>query len=408
MLFLKLMFHHAFILGPSAGMIAFAWWTSIVTTILTVASMAYSLLVMAAALSFRLLARRKLPEFAPGVSILKPVKGFDAGMYEAFRSHCRQHYAGEFELIFGVGARDDPAVEAVRRLMAEFPELSIRLVFCPERLGANGKVSNLIQMLPHAKFDFLLVNDSDILVSPRYLERVMGQFGAPGAKPVGMVTALYRGRAHGTLGSVLEQLGIATDFIAGVLVARVVERGVHFGLGSTLAVRREALAAAGGFEALRDQLADDYEMGARIERAGYEIHLAGEVVETSVPAYSLRGFVEHQLRWARTVRDSRRWGYAGLLVTHLLPLAVANAVASGASLWSLLLLGMAFFLRLAAAMQVGAGVLGDRQVLGNLWLLPLRDLAGFAIWIWSFAGNTIVWRGERFLLRKGRLERALR
>jgi len=223
-----------------------------------------------------------------------------------------------------------------------------------------------------------------------------------------MVTALYRGRAHGTLGSVLEQLGIATDFIAGVLVARVVERGVHFGLGSTLAVRREALAAAGGFEALRDQLADDYEMGARIERAGYEIHLAGEVVETSVPAYSLRGFVEHQLRWARTVRDSRRWGYAGLLVTHLLPLAVANAVASGASLWSLLLLGMAFFLRLAAAMQVGAGVLGDRQVLGNLWLLPLRDLAGFAIWIWSFAWNTIVWRGERFLLRKGRLERALR
>lgn len=390
-------------------MLTFAHTTGIVTTVLVAASMVYCLLVLVAAWSFRLYARasRRLPEFAPPVSILKPVKGFDSGMYEAFRSHCLQDYAGEYELIFGAGSEDDPAVEAVHRLIAEFPHRQIRLVLCPQRLGANGKVSNLIQMLPQARHEFLLINDSDIRVSPRYLERVMRQFAAPAKKPVGMVTALYRGHAAlWTLGSVLEALGIATDFQAGVLTARVVEGGIHFGLGSTLAVRREALASAGGLQALVDQLADDYEMGARIASAGYSIRLATEVVETSVPSYTLHGFLSHQLRWARTVRDSRRWGYAGLLFTHLLPLAAANVLASGASLLSLWLLGLAFFLRLGVAMQVGAGVLADRQVLRDLWLLPLRDAAGFAVWVWSFAGNSIVWRGERFVLKSGRLERA--
>jgi ceramide glucosyltransferase len=389
-------------------MLTFSFITEVVTTLLVVASMVYSVLALVAALSLRRYVSQsaKLPPSASSVSILKPVKGFDSGMYEAFRSHCLQEYAGEYELIFGAGSNDDPAVEAVHRLMTEFPERRIRLVICPERLGTNGKVSNLIQMLPHAQHEFLLINDSDIRVSPKYLERVMRQFVAPAKKPVGMVTALYRGKAHSwTLGSVLETLGIATDFMAGVVTARIVEGGIHFGLGSTLAVRREALAAAGGLEALVDQLADDYEMGARIVAAGYSIRLATEVVETSIPAYGLSGFVSHQLRWARTVRDSRKWGYVGLIFTHLLPLALANLIASGASLISIWLLGLAFFLRLGVAMQVGAGVLGDRQVLANLWLLPLRDVVGFAVWVWSFAGNTIVWRGERFVLKSGRLEK---
>jgi ceramide glucosyltransferase len=373
--------------------------------------MVYCLLVLASARSFRRYARRyaQLPEFAPPVSILKPVKGFDPGMYEAFRSHCLQEYAGEYELIFGAGSEDDPAVEAVHRLIDEFPQRQIRLVVCPRRLGANGKISNLIQMLPEARHDFLLINDSDIRVSLKYLERVMRQFAAPAKQQVGMVTALYRGEASRsasgrlTFGSMLEALGIATDFQAGVLTARVVERGIHFGMGSTLAVRREALAASGGLEALVDQLADDYQMGARIAAVGYGIWLATEVVETSVPAYTLREFWNHQLRWARTVRDSRRWGYAGLIFTHTLPLAAANLLACGGNFVSIWLLALAFFLRLGTAMQVGAGVLGDRQVLRDLWLLPLRDVAGFAVWVWSFAGNTIVWRGERFVLSGGKL-----
>uniref|UniRef100_E6QHG1 Putative Ceramide glucosyltransferase n=1 Tax=mine drainage metagenome TaxID=410659 RepID=E6QHG1_9ZZZZ len=397
---------HNFALTPWLALGAL--WLARMIMVLTAASMVYALLALVAAWSYRLSRRGALASptgFAPPVSVLKPLKGHDPNLLEALRSHCMQQYAGEYELLCGVSSLDDPAVSVVSLIQEEFSERNIRLILCPEWLGANGKVSNLIQMAREAKHDFLLINDGDIRVSPRYLERVLGEFARPqkNSRVVGMVTALYRGRAERSLWSRIEALSIATDFQPGVLTARLVERGIHFALGSTLAVRREALIAAGGLEALVNDLADDYEMGARIDRAGYAIRLAPEVVETGVPAYSWRGFVSHQLRWARTVRDSRRWGYVGLLFTHTLPLAVASVIASGASLWSLWLLAMAICLRLGLAMQVGFSVLGDRQVFGDLWLLPLRDLVAFALWIASFASNVIEWRGERFVLKNGRL-----
>jgi ceramide glucosyltransferase len=341
------------------------------------------------------------------VSILKSLKGLDPGMMDAFRSHCRQSYPGQYELLFGVSSMEDPAVAAVLELQAEFPERAIRLVECPERLGTNGKVSTLIQLARLARHEFLLINDSDITVSPRYLERVMACFAleGPGRPQVGLVTALYRGEAHGGLASVFEALGIATDFQAGVLLSKWIEGGLHYGLGSTLAVRRAALEKAGGLEALVDQLADDYQMGARVARSGFRVELSPEVVETSIPAYGWRGFADHQLRWLRTVRDARPWGYVGLIFTHGLGWALLNVLASGLSPLSLWLLGMAFFLRLALAMTVGAGVLADRQVLANLWLLPVRDLVAMGLWVAGFAGDTIVWRGERFMVRGGKLEK---
>ncbi len=156
-------------------------------------------------------------------------------------------------------------------------------------------------------------------------------------------------------------------------------------------------------ETLADHLADDYELGARVSQAGYRVALSAEVVETSIPAYSWRGFVDHQLRWARTVRDARPWGYAGLVFTHGLGWALLNVLASGASALSLWLLGLSFFLRLAQAMTVGAQVLCDHQLLPRLWLVPLRDIIAMGVWVAGFAGNTIVWRGERFLLKGGKL-----
>ena len=407
-----LLIHHAFIFGPTARIVAFAQALAWTTATLVVASMAYSLLALFAAYSFRAYSRRNLPvltaESAPAVSLLKPVKGFDPAMMEAFRSHCRQAYAGRFELIFGASSEDDPAVPAVRQLIAEFQHIPIRLILCPLRLGTNGKVSNLIQMLPHALFDHLLINDSDILVSPSYLTRVMEQFAIPTrpARPVGMVTALYRGRAHGTLPSRLESLGIATDFQAGVLLSKMIEGGLHYGLGSTLAVSREALEKIGGLSPLVDHLADDYELGARIDRAGYRVALSAEVVETSTPAYDWRGFIDHQLRWVRTVRDARPGGYIGLIFTHGLAWALLNVIASGISPVSFWLLGLSFFLRLALAMTVGAQVLADHQVLPSLWLLPLRDVVAMGVWVAGFAGNTIVWRGQRFTLKGGKLFKA--
>jgi ceramide glucosyltransferase len=391
---------------------AIAQSVEILTTVLTVAGMGYFLAALVAARVFLSARRAPLPAFAPGVSILKSLKGLDPNMIDAFRSHCRQTYSGEYELLFGVSSLDDPATAAVYQLQQEFPERSIQLVECPLRLGSNGKVSTLVQLAARARYDYLLINDSDITVSPRYLERVMACFAPTfnaDAKPqreTGLVTALYRGHAQATLPSRLESLGIATDFQAGVLLSRMIEGGLHYGLGSTLAVSRAALEKIGGLETLVDHLADDYELGARIDRAGYRVALSAEVVETAIPAYAWRGFVDHQLRWVRTVRDARPWGYAGLIFTHGLAWALLNVLASGVSPVSLWLLALSFFLRLSLAMTVGAQVLADHQVLPNLWLLPLRDLIALAIWAFGFAGNTIVWRGQRFQLKNGKLMKA--
>lgn len=384
-----------------------------VTTIATFCSLFYFMASLWAARGFLRRRIAQAGDFAPGVSILKPLKGFDPGMYEAFASHCRQEYAGEYELLFGVSSMDDPAVEAVHRLQGEFPDeagrRSIRLVLCQEKLGLNGKISNVVQMAAQARFDYLILNDSDIHVSPRYLSRVLAPFaaeepsGGGGNKRVGMVTAPYRGIAHGTIGSKMEALGISTDFFPGVLTALMIDRGIRFGLGSTLAVRRAALHDAGGFEALLDALADDYQLGLNVANAGYAVVLCREIVETSVPAYSLRGFFAHQLRWARAVRDSRKAGYVGLIFTFGLPLAVLNCVASAFSLPSLALLSLTLAARLMVALSIGVGVLRDRQVIRDLWLLPLRDFCALWVWIWSFAGNTVLWRGEEFLLRDGKL-----
>jgi ceramide glucosyltransferase len=387
----------------------------IATTVLAVAGMGYFLAALVAAQVFLHQRHAPRPAFAPAVSILKSLKGLDPGMMDAFRSNCRQKYGGEFELLFGVGTLADPATAAVKQLQSEFPGLAIRLVECPERLGANGKVSTLAQLVAHARHDYLLINDSDITVSEHYLERVMCCFApaAPnaGRPAVGMVTALYRGHAHGALlggglASRLEALGIATEFMAGVLLSKMIEGGLHYGLGSTLAMCHEALKKAGGLMPLVDHLADDYELGARIAQAGYRVELSAEVVETSVPAYGWRDFFDHQLRWLRAVRCSRPAGYVGLIVTHGLAWALLNVLASGLSPLSLWLLGLSFFLRLAQAMAVGAGVLGDHEVLANLWLLPLRDAIAAGLWVAGFAGDTIVWRGERFALKDGKLLKA--
>jgi ceramide glucosyltransferase len=393
----------------------------ILTTVLTVAGMGYFLAAMIAARVFLSSQRASLAAFAPGVSILKSLKGLEPGMIDAFRSHCRQTYAGEYELLFGVSSLSDPAVAAVEELRREFPAHSIQLIECPARLGTNGKVSTLAQLATHARYSYLLINDSDITVSPRYLERVMAHFAAPPTDPsiagkpqipVGLVTTLYRGRAHGTparrggLPSRLEALGMATDFLAGVLLSRMIEGGLRYGLGSTLAISREALDKIGGLAPLADYLADDYELGARVARAGFRVVLSAEVVETAIPAYAWSGFFVHQLRWARTVRDSRPWGYVGLVFTHGFGWALLNVLACGLSPLSLWLLGLSFFLRLTLAMMVGAEVLADRQVLPSLWLLPLRDLVAMGVWVAGFAGNTVVWRGQRFLLKNGKLHRA--
>ncbi len=375
--------------------------SGIVAALLALCGMGFYLLCLWSVRSFRRHSRQALTEFAPPVSILKPLRGVDPQMYESFRSHCVQDYP-EYEIIFGVNEADDPAADAVHQLMREFPGCRIRLVVCPDVLGTNRKTSNVVQMLRYAHHDHILINDSDIYVTPDYLRRVMAPFSKP---EVGMVTCPYRGIASDTLGSKLEAVGISTDFFAGVLAAWKIENGLHFGLGSTLAMSRNALEAIGGLEPLVDHLADDFELGSRIAQAGFEVVLVDLVVETHLPAYSFRGFFEHQMRWARSTRDSRRRGYIGILLTFGLPWAMITVLLAHGAWWAWAVLSAAALLRTAVAVQV-ARVVHDRSILRYLWLVPLRDLIAFWVWFASYAGHQVHWRGEIFILEDGKIRLA--
>jgi len=359
------------------------------------------------------LKQTSLPESQlPPVTMLKPLKGIDPEIWESFCSHCEQQYPS-FQLIFGVSDPADPAIDLVRKLQAKYPKLAIELIVCNRILGANIKVSNLAQMLPLARHELLLVNDSDIRVAPDYLRNVVAPFADPS---VGLVTCLYRGVPAPTLGSRLEALSISTDFVPGVLSARFLERGLHFGLGSTLAFRRSDLNTIGGFEVLLDCLADDYELGRRIASIGKKVELSAAVVSTFLPAYTLGQFLRHQLRWSRTIRDARRWGYVGLLFTFGLPWALLTLLAARGAAWAWALLAITFVARFAVAFVAAEMVLNSKvndrgslhfrtAALRRLVLLPLRDLIAPFVWAASFMGNRIHWRGDVFDLKDGRLTR---
>jgi len=344
----------------------------------------------------------QLPENQlPPVSVLKPLKGIDPEIWESFSSHCEQDYP-DYQLILGVSDAQDPAAGVVRRLQEKYPQRQIKLVVCDRDLGTNPKVSALAQMLLAARHEVLLVNDSDVRVPPDYLRRVIAPLADDS---VGLVTCLYRAVAGHTLGSRLEALSVSTDFVPGVLSARFLEKGLRFGLGSTLAFRRHDLEKIGGFEGMADYLADDYELGRRVAGIGKSVELSELVVDTFLPAYSLRQFFAHQMRWSRTIRDARRWGYMGLLLTFGLPWALLTLLAARGAAWAWTLFAVTLGARLAVAVGSAAGVLDDPQWRRDVFLLPVRDLIAPVVWAMSFAANRISWRGDSFVLTEGRLMR---
>jgi ceramide glucosyltransferase len=377
----------------------------IVTALATAGSLAYYALCLWSAAQFVREGKTagegaRATQANPPVSILKPLKGTDPEIYENFRSHCLQDYS-DYEIIFGVSEPNDPAAKLVEQLKSEFPQRAIRLMVCTQQLGTNIKVSNLVQMLPMARYGHLIVNDSDMRVEPDYLRRVLAPLADAGT---GLVTCLYRGVANSTLGSRLESLGISTDFCPGVLVAWELEE-IKFALGSTMAFRRRDLAAIGGFEALADYLADDYHLGQRIAGLGLKVELCDVVVETFLPRYTLGGFLIHQLRWARAIRDSRFWGYLGLGVSFGLVWALFTLILAGGAGWAWGLFVATVAMRFAAVIFVGGQVLRDRHAIRWLLLIPLRDAIAMMVWLMSFAGHTVSWRGEVFELVDGKLVR---
>jgi len=374
---------------------------TVISTLVCLGSIAYCCMCIWLGFRFAAESTRAASDAAhPAVSILKPIKGADPEMYEALRSHCLLDYP-DYEILFGITDPGDAAVPLIERLMQEFPQRAIRMVHCDKRLGANGKVSSLVQLAKSAASEFLVVSDSDIQVASDYLRRVINELQQPA---VGLVTCLYRGIPARTLSSKFEALGISTDFVPGVLAAHFIERGLHFGLGSTLAFRKRDLDAIGGFEAIMDYLGDDYELGRRIAERGLGVELSGCVVETHLPAYDFTRFLSHQLRWARTIRASRPLGYAGLLVTFTLPWAAAALLVARGAAWAWWLFGSALLARGVMAFVTARLVLDDTGTLRSLWLVPVRDFLAVVIWFGGLFGRKIKWRGESFTLEKGKLK----
>jgi len=340
------------------------------------------------------------PDFAPPVSILKPVRGLDPGAYENFSSFCRQDYP-EYEILFGVNEPDDPVIPVIRKLIRDFPRIAIRLLIGSDELGANRKVNKLCRLAREARYDLFVINDSDIRVGPDYLRAVVSPFRDP---PVGAATGTYGGLVEPQLGSELEAIGAASDFFAGVLVARQLE-GMRFALGATMATTRARLEEIGGFEALADCHSEDFQLGYRIAARGYRVELSRYVVWTNYPAQTVRSFFQHQLRWAVTTRYSRPWGYIGLVLTHGLPWSVAAATLA----WPLhpalgvAYLGTYLVLRLAMASTIGIWGLKDPLLRRKWWLVPLRDALAFPVWLASFFRRTVHWRGAEFYVRKDHL-----
>jgi len=323
------------------------------------------------------------------------VHGRDPRFYEAILSHAAQDYP-EFELLFGLTNPNDPAIADIERLRREFPARRIEIAMV-ETGAPNAKVGVMAELARRASHEVLLVNDSDIVVSPGYLRAVIAPLHD---LRIGLVTCLYRAHSE-SWAAHFEALGIATEFAPSVLVARMLGQA-EFALGSTMVFRAEVLREAGGFEAIADYLADDYQLGWHIHRRGYRIVFAPEVVETDLGGESWAQTWKHQVRWSRTIRVSRPQGFYGYVVTH-------------ATLWALVAFAAgqwwagaaALGLRLIAGVWIGAGILQYRRTLSDAWLIPLRDLFGFAVWLAGSVGKTVEWRGEKLRLSAdGKIRRA--
>ncbi len=330
------------------------------------------------------------------VSIIKPLSGIDPGLGENLKSFAQQDYP-EYELLLGFSERDDRTAAKVRRDIVPFLGGSVRVVVSNRELGSNRKVSNLQGMIDVARFQLLAITDSDIRAEPGYLRTVVNEY--LGGKNVGMVTCLYKVSCPRSLGSAFESMTIALDFMPSVLVAGRLE-GIAFGFGASMLVSKKGLEEIGGLPAIANHIADDYQLGNRLWKKGYQIVLSSVVLETVTGRMRIRDYFSHQLRWARTNRASRPRGIAGYGITFILPLALLLLILQRASVASLLLLGGVLLIRFTTAAVIYRKVIRTAKWLSWLPLLPLKDIASFVIWLWSFFGNTVTWRGRSYKIEK--------
>lgn len=371
-----------------------------------------------AALRFPLHRRTGDHSFAPAVTLLKPLKGCDAGTEDCLRSWFVQDYTGPTQILFGIAAANDPAGDVVRKLLREFPERDAQLIVCDQSLGANGKVSTLVQLEPQAKHEIVVVSDADVRVPPDFLANAIGPLRHP---EVGLVNCFYRLANPTTLAMQCEAIAINADFWSQVLQARSL-RPLDFALGAVMITRRRLLDEIGGFKSLVNCLADDFQLGNQIARRGKRVELSTVVVECWDPPAGWRPAWKHQLRWARTIRVSRPRAYFFSVLSNvtlwalLWPLAASGKViahmawpsyggsgslTAGLQFAFAVAVGMVFMLmRMVVVYDLLRRLARSPAYADYLWLVPIKDLLQAAIWLGAFTGNRVEWRGEKFKLRR--------
>jgi ceramide glucosyltransferase len=361
---------------------------------LVMGSLVYCALAVFAAVRYSGV-RPSKPSTLPPISILKPLSGIDLGLEANLWNFFQQSYP-EYEVLFAVRSPEDLAVAVVERVRAAFPAVPSRLIVTGEPPYPNAKVFSLDCMLAAARHDLLVMADSDVGVTPGLLFTIAAEFQDA---RVGLATCPYRAVPGTSIWSKLEALGLNTEFLGGVLVARLLE-GMKFALGPTIAARRRTLVDIGGFDKLKDYLAEDFVMGKLAAEAGWRVVLSSYVIEHHIGSQPLAPNLRHRLRWNRSTRRSRPWGYVGQIFTNPLPLALLLCAVRPAW-WPLLAVTVA--LRAAAAWAAAGLVLRDALTRRLWWLVPLQDIASFLLWLAGFFGNRIVWRGRRYeVLRDGR------
>jgi ceramide glucosyltransferase len=339
--------------------------------------------------------------FTPPVSNIKPIRGFDPDSYENFASLCRQDYP-QYELLFCVGSHEDPAVPIVQQLIRDFPERDIRIIYGSGRTGVNDKVAKLARLASEAKYEVLVINDSDVRVQPDYFRTVVAPLQNPA---VGAVTCLYVSTGETNFTQNLQMIGMISDFFPSILVARQLD-GVKFALGTTIATTRSNLRLFGGYESLENRPADDLLVGRLIAEQGLEVELLSYAVET-VPDYaSLSDLFHKRLRWIVVMRHMRPAGHFGLIFTHGLPWAIAAVALHPTVPVVAFYLGAYTIMRSIMTVAVGRSGLGRKGMFSKLPLIPLWDTAAFGIWLFSFTRSTIRWRDGHYHIVKGQLVKA--
>ncbi|MFZ0686331.1 MAG: glycosyltransferase [Terriglobales bacterium] len=349
---------------------------------------------------FRCRARRDGADgtFTPSVSNLKPVRGLDPDAYENFASFCRQDYP-DYELLFCVGDKDDPVVPILEKLIGDFPERRIRVLYGSGGRGTNDKVVKLARLVSEAQHEVVVISDSDVRVRPDYLRSVVAPLAD---SQVGAVTCFYVSIEDTTLTENLQTIGMFSDFYAGILVARQLD-GVKFALGPTIATTRARLAGFGGYAAIDDRPADDLLVGRLIAEQGYEVELLPYSILTVADYQSLASLFYKRLRWIVVMRNMRPWGHLGLLLTQGLPWSLAAIAILPSAGVVVAYVGTYFLLRSAMTWVVGAWGLKQHGLWRKLWLIPVWDAMAFLIWLTSFTRNSIRWRDGQYYIRNGKL-----